>query len=139
MSAALSTALALILCVETKNMDCAAIGDTHLPADRQAHGRMQMRKPVLDDLSAHVGKGRFIYTEEDACNPELDISMAREWLIMQCGLHASVSTYLRIYNGGHTGRNSTQAKAYYARAIATRKARPEHFAKCQAEVTRRLQ
>lgn len=133
----LATALALIMAVETPNMDTAAIGDTHLPPGRQAHGRMQGRITLINDFR-NWDKGQINWSTADLHNPEMDVLMAERWLIRQCGTQASVSVYLRTWNGGHTGRNSKQAWAYFAKAKAVSMLRPVHFERCKQEVKRRI-
>ena len=133
----LYAALALILSVETKNMDNTAIGDLHLPVARRSFGRMQVRKTVLDDLN-NWDKGAYHWTQGDSHNPNLDILIAARWLRHYCGAKASVKTYCQVWNGGPTGRNSPDAQAYYKRALAVKRNRPEHFRECVEEVNRRM-
>jgi hypothetical protein len=132
----LATALAMILCVETPNMNPRAVGDLHLPIHRQAKGRMQIRKTVLDDMT-RWDSGKFTWTHEDSMNPELDILMAQRYLIHYCGENATVKRYCQVWNGGPIGWRSPDAQSYYSRAVVRRNARPDHFEKCKQEVQRR--
>lgn len=131
----LSTALALILCVETPNMNTEIVGDLHLPPARRAFGRMQIRKPILDDFNSW-DNGLLTWTRADSMNPKLDVLMAQRWLVVKCGTEASVRRYLQTWNGGPTGWKSDDAQAYYRRAIARRNFRVDHFEKCKQEVRR---
>ena len=133
----LSTALALILAAETPNMDCAAIGDTHLPVARQAHGRMQIRKTVLDDLT-RWSHGTMTWKHADSHNPNLDVLMANWYLTYYCGPDATLRRYLTTWNGGPQGRVTTDAAGYFRRCVAVKRARPDHFEKCKHEVERVL-
>ena len=133
----LSIALAMILSVETPDMNPRAVGDLHLPEARRAIGRFQIRKPVIDDLNMWRAKGAgYEWTRQDSMNPALDGLMAAYWLRKRAGDNATVARYLSTWNGGRQGRNSPQAQAYVRRAYRVRKARPEHYAECQAIIRR---
>jgi hypothetical protein len=133
----LSIALAMILAVETPNMDTQAIGDLHLPEARRAIGRFQIRKPVIDDLNMWRKHGAgYEWTRQDSMNPQLDVLMAAYWLRVRAGEDATVKRYLSTWNGGRQGRNSPQAQDYVKRAYRVRAARPEHYAKCVKEIRR---
>ena len=133
----LATALALILATETPTMDTTAIGDTHLPVARRAHGRMQIRKPVIDDFNVW-DHGELYWTSEDSHDANLDILMAARWLVRQCGQKASIKTYLTVWNGGKAGRKSADAQAYYIRCKTVAVMRPDHFGECQRIVGKRF-
>lgn len=133
----LTTALALIMAIETPNMDSAAIGDLHLPEARRAHGRMQGRITLINDLR-RWDHNQINWTTDDLHNPELDVLLAYRWLLVQCGSKASVSVYCRTWNGGKRGRNSDQAWTYYRKAKAAAIFRREHFERCMEETKRRM-
>ena len=133
----LSVALSLILAVETPNMNCKAVGDLHLPVARRAFGRMQIRRTVLDDLTAW-DKSVIVWNRADSQNPELDVLMAQRWLRHYCGKSATVKTYLTTWNGGKSGRNTPQALNYYKRAMAIKLLWPSHYSECKKEVERVL-
>lgn len=133
----LSIALAMILSVETPNMDCQAVGDLHLPEARRAIGRMQIRKTVIDDLNMwRPSRSVYEWTSQDSMNPNLDVLMAACWLKRRAGDDATVKRYLSTWNGGRQGRNSPQAQAYVRRAYWVRAARPEHYQACVKEIRR---
>lgn len=134
----LATALAMILAVETPTMNPHAVGDLHLPVARRAYGRCQIRKPVLDDLT-QWDHGQITWTRADSMNAELDVLMAQRWLLTKCGAKASVRRYLQTWNGGPTGWNSADAKAYYTRSVKVRSERPEYYVSCKLEVERMMQ
>ena len=129
----LSIALAMILSVETPDMNPHAVGDLHLPEARRSFGRFQIRKPLIDDLNKW---SIYVWTREDSMNPIVDAYMAGWWLRKRAGDNATVARYLSTWNGGRQGRNSPQAQAYVRRAYRVRKARPEHYAECQAIIRR---
>ncbi len=131
----LSIALAMILATETPDMDTQAVGDLHLPLARRAFGRCQIRKPVLDDLTAWDG-GRLIWIQADSQNPDLDVPMAARWLRHYCGSKASVRRYLQTWNGGRTGWRSPDAQAYYKRAVTIKATRPQYYWRCIEEIRR---
>ena len=133
----LAVALSMILCVETPNLNTQAIGDLHLPEARRAIGRLQIRKPVLDDLNMWRAKGAaYEWTRQDSMNPQLDVLMAAYWLRVRAGEGATVKRYLSTWNGGRQGRNSPQAQAYVRRAYRVRANRPEHYQACVKEIRR---
>ena len=129
----LSIALAMILSVETPDMNPHAVGDLHLPEARRSFGRFQIRKPLIDDLNKW---SIYVWTREDSMNPIVDAYMAGWWLRKRAGDNATVARYLSTWNGGRQGRNSPQAQAYVRRAYKVRKARPEHYAECVAIIRR---
>lgn len=132
----LSIALAMILSIETPDMDCSAVGDLHLPPARRAFGRMQIRKPVIDDLNKWYPKLRF--TRADSQNAKLDILMAERWLTHWCGKKASVRTYLSTWNGGYSGRRSKQALEYVKRAYRKMDCDDGHYQECLKVVSEAL-
>lgn len=138
MSQSLTIALAMIMSVETTNMDTQAVGDKHLPPALRAYGRMQGRKPMLDDLNrwSRESGSSIRWTRADLMNPELDVLIAQLWLHRICGPDATTSEYCRTWNGGHYGRKSNQARNYYRRAKNVKESRPDYYAKCLAEVKR---
>ena len=123
----LSIALAMILAVETPDMNPQAVGDLHLPESRRAYGRFQMRRTLIDDLNKWSS---YVWTRADSQNPIVDAYMAGWWLRQRAGDNATVARYLSTWNGGRQGRNSPQAQAYVRRAYRVRKARLEHYAEC---------
>lgn len=127
----LSIALAMILATETPNMDCKAAGDLHLPPERRAFGRFQIRKPVLEDMREWTG---LAWNRADSMNPTLDIGIAAMWLKKRAGKQATVKRLLSTWNGGRQGRTSPDALAYVRKCYRIRQSRPEHYARCQNEI-----
>lgn len=130
----LAIALALILAGETPDFDHQAVGDKHLPIERRAYGRMQIRHTVLKDLNSWSG---LRFNREDS-QSEMDVQMAAWWLRRKCGTRASVRTYLMTWNAGVVGVERGQGRPYVKRIVMNRKHKPDHY-RTAMEIVRRYQ
>jgi hypothetical protein len=137
MTPSLATALALILSIETTDMNPLAVGDLHLRVEDRAYGRMGMRSIMLRDLDLllPLDNGQR-WTRANSQDPELDILMTAAWLNFRAGENASVRRYMGVWNAGPSQWRNAQGAAYYRRALKRKAERPGHFRKCVEEVKR---